>query len=164
MAWTDLGMKLVDRLLGSTIMLETARFLLVDPPGREQRYYSSFSPNLLHGDRLILNVQHWLQSNGARHATLSAMAARAGLEERTFLRRFQRATGLRPGEYCQQLRVGRAREMLEFTNDAVDQIAWSIGYEDPGSFRKVFHKVMGISPSAYRKRFSLTARELHEKR
>jgi transcriptional regulator GlxA family with amidase domain len=84
MAWADLGMKLIDRLLGSTIMLETARFLLVDPPGREQRYYSSFSPNLRHGDRVILNVQHWLQSSGGRDATLQAMAARAGLEERTF--------------------------------------------------------------------------------
>jgi transcriptional regulator GlxA family with amidase domain len=146
-------------LLGSTIMLETARFLLVDPPGREQRYYSCFSPNLLHGDRAILKVQHWLQSSGARDTTLHVMAARAGLEERTFLRRFQRATGLRPTEYCQHLRVGRAREMLEFTNDAVDQIAWSIGYEDSGAFRKVFHKVMGISPSAYRKRFGLVARE-----
>ncbi len=91
------------------------------------------------------------------------MAARAGLEERTFLRRFQKATGLRPSEYCQQLRVGRARELLEFTNDAVDQIAWSIGYEDSSSFRKVFHKVMGISPSEYRKRFGLTERESHEK-
>ena len=53
--------------------------------------------------------------------------------------------------------------MLEFTNRAVDQIAWSIGYEDAGAFRKVFHKVVGISPGAYRKRFSLTAKELlHE--
>jgi transcriptional regulator GlxA family with amidase domain len=86
------------------------------------------------------------------------MAARAGLEERTFLRRFQKATGLRPTEYCQQLRVGKARELLEFTNDAVDQIAWSTGYEDSGAFRKVFHKVMGISPSAYRKRFGLVAK------
>jgi transcriptional regulator GlxA family with amidase domain len=146
MAWTDLGMKLIDRLLGSTIMLETARFLLVDPPGREQRYYSCFSPNLLHGDRAILKVQHWLQSSGARDTTLHVMAARAGLEERTFLRRFQRATGLRPTEYCQHLRVGRAREMLEFTNDAVDQIAWSIGYEDSGAFRKVFHKVWEFLP------------------
>ena len=163
MAWTDLGMKLVDRLLGSTIMLETARFLLVDPPGREQRYYSSFSPNFHHGDRPILNVQHWLQSNSARDANLHAMAARAGLEERTFLRRFQKATGLRPTEYCQQLRVGRAREMLEFTNQPVDQIAFSIGYEDAGAFRRVFHKVMGISPSAYRKRFGLTTTEFHEK-
>jgi transcriptional regulator GlxA family with amidase domain len=163
MAWTDLGMKLVDRLLGSTIMLETARFLLVDPPGREQRYYSSFSPNFHHGDRPILNVQHWLQSNGARDANLHAMAARAGLEERTFLRRFQKTTGLRPTEYCQQLRVGRAREMLEFTNHAVDRIAFSIGYEDAGAFRRVFHKVMGISPSEYRKRFGLTTREIRGK-
>jgi transcriptional regulator GlxA family with amidase domain len=161
MAWTDLGMKLIDRLLGSTIMLETARFLLVDPPGREQRYYSSFSPNFHHGDRPILDVQRWLQTSGARDTNLQAMAARAGLGERTFLRRFQKATGLRPTEYCQQLRVGKARELLEFTNQAVDRIARSIGYEDAGAFRKVFHKVVGISPSAYRKRFSLTARELH---
>lgn len=161
MAWTDLGMKLVDRLLGSTIMLETARFLLVDPPGREQRYYSSFSPNFRHGDRPILNVQHWLQSNGAKDANLHDMSARAGLEERTFLRRFQKATGLRPTEYCQHLRVGRAREMLEFTNRTVDQIAFSIGYKDSGAFRRVFHKVMGISPGAYRKRFGLKAGQLH---
>ena len=53
--------------------------------------------------------------------------------------------------------------MLEFTNRAVDQIAWSIGYEDAGAFRKVFHKVVEISSGAYRKRFSLTAKELlHE--
>jgi len=74
-------------------------------------------------------VQHWLQSNGARDANL----ARAGLEERTLLRRFQKATRLGPAEYCQQLRVGRAREMLEFTSYAVDRIAFSIGYEDAGA-------------------------------
>lgn len=34
LAWTDLGLKLVDRHLGPSIMLETARFMLVDPPGR----------------------------------------------------------------------------------------------------------------------------------
>jgi transcriptional regulator GlxA family with amidase domain len=155
-------MKLIDRLLGSTIMLETARFILVDPPGREQRYYSSFSPNLHHGDIAILNVQHWLQSNGAQGTTLHTMAARAGLEERTFIRRFRKATGLRPNDYCQQLRVGRAREMLEFTNHAIEQIAWNVGYEGPSAFRKVFHKVMGISPNEYRKRFGFASRDLHE--
>src|SRR5689334_6309619 len=44
MAWTDLGMRLVDRVYGPTIMLETSRFLLIDPAGREQRHYSSFAP------------------------------------------------------------------------------------------------------------------------
>ncbi len=155
MAWIDLGLKLVDRLLGSSIMLETARFLLVDPPGREQRYYSNFSPRLRHGDEAVLKVQHWLQAQGAREASIPAMAARAGLEERTFLRRFRKATGLKPTEYCQHLRVGKAREMLEITNRTIDQVAWDVGYEDAGAFRKVFQKVMGLSPRDYRRRFGV---------
>ncbi|MFZ1428247.1 MAG: GlxA family transcriptional regulator [Geminicoccaceae bacterium] len=157
MAWTDLGLKLVDRLLGPSIMLATARFLLVDPPGREQRFYSNFSPRLQHGDEAVLKVQYWLQAQAAQGASLPAMAARAGLEPRTFLRRFRKATGLRPTEYCQHLRVGRARERLEFTTRSIEQIAWEVGYEDVGAFRKVFHKVLGLSPGDYRRRFGVGA-------
>ncbi|RYE37585.1 MAG: GlxA family transcriptional regulator, partial [Hyphomicrobiales bacterium] len=51
MAWTDLGLRLVHRILGPTVMADTAKFLLVDPAGREQRHYSRFSPNLTHGNR-----------------------------------------------------------------------------------------------------------------
>ncbi|MDP9807547.1 transcriptional regulator GlxA family with amidase domain [Rhizobium tibeticum] len=158
MAWTDLGLKLVDRLLGSTIMLETARYLLADPPGRQQRCYSSFSPRLNHGDEQILKVQHWLHASGAREVTLAAMAERARLEERTFLRRFRKATGLRPTEYCQHLRVAKAREMLEFSNRTVEQTAVAAGYEDTGAFRKVFQKITGLSPGDYRSRFGLSGR------
>ncbi|WP_454816396.1 GlxA family transcriptional regulator [Labrys neptuniae] len=159
MAWTDLGLTLVDRVLGPEVMLENARFLLVDPPGREQRYYSSFVPNLRHGDEAVLKVQRWLQDQeGAeedmRPVSLSAMAERAGLEERTFLRRFHKATGLKPTEYFQHIRVSRARSLLETTNRNVDQIAWSVGYEDPAAFRKVFAKLMGLSPRDYRRRFA----------
>ena len=157
MAWTDLGLRLVQRVMGPTLMMETARFLLVDPSGREQRHYSTFAPSLHHGDEKILKVQHWLQANGARDVSLSSMAEKAGMEERTFLRRFQKAAGLKPTEYCQQLRVGKAREMLEFTHQNIEQIAWSVGYEDPGAFRKVFHKIVGLTPAEYRQRFAMAA-------
>lgn len=153
MAWTDLGLKLVDRVLGPTVMMETARFMLVDPPGREQRFYSPFAPRLNHGDEAILKVQHWLQARGARDVTLRTMAEHAGLEERTFLRRFRNATGLKPTEYCQHLRVGKARELLEATTRSVDQVAWDVGYDDPGSFRKVFARITGLVPGDYRRRF-----------
>jgi transcriptional regulator GlxA family with amidase domain len=154
MAWTDLGMRLVDRLLGPSVMIETARFLLVDPAGREQRHYSSFAPRLTHGDEPVLKVQHWLQGKGGRAVSVAQMADMAGLEERTFLRRFKHATGLRPIEYAQHLRVGKARELLEFTRRPVDQVAWAVGYEDPAAFRRVFHRIMGLSPGDYRQRFS----------
>lgn len=153
MAWTDLGLKLVDRFLGPTVMIETARYLLIDPPGREQRYYSAFVPRLTHGDAAILKVQHWLQATDARETGLAALAAHAGLEERTFLRRFQKATGLTTTEYIQRLRIGKAQERLQFTGAAVDQIAWDVGYADPGAFRKVFQRIVGLTPNEFRRRF-----------
>ncbi|WP_442108754.1 GlxA family transcriptional regulator [Pseudomonas sp. NUPR-001] len=151
MAWTDLGLKLVERFQGETLAAETARFLAVErvsgaAPG------SVFRPRLDHGDEAVLKVQHWLQSSGARDVNLKVMADCAGLESRTFLRRFRSATGLKPTEYCQQVRVGRACRMLEFTNRSIDQIAWGVGYQDPGAFRKVFYKITGLAPSDYRRR------------
>lgn len=155
MAWIDLGLKIIDRLFGSTVMVQTARFMLVDPPGREQRFYSNFSPVLQHGDQEILKVQHWLQANGAQATTLKLMSDKAGLGLRTFIRRFKKATNLNPTEYCQQLRVGKARELLEFTKKNIEEISWQVGYEDTGAFRKVFHKVIGLTPGEYRSKFSV---------
>lgn len=153
MAWTDLGLLIVERTLGHAVMLDTARFLLIDPPGREQRSYQTFLPRLLHGDDAILKVQHWLQTSFATHVTVSAMAARAGLEERTFLRRFTRATGLKPNEYLQQVRISEARALLETSRLAVEQIAHAVGYEDTNAFRKLFMRITALKPVEYRQRF-----------
>ncbi|MFJ7788282.1 MULTISPECIES: helix-turn-helix domain-containing protein [unclassified Pseudomonas] len=155
MAWTELGLRLLERFMGATVARETARYLAVDPvaaplPG------AVFNPRLDHGDEAVLKVQHWLQGNGGQDADLASMAACAGLEERTFLRRFRAATGLRPTEYCQQVRVGRACRLLEFTRRNVEQIAWGVGYQDPGAFRKVFQRITGLTPSDYRRRFAVS--------
>lgn len=156
MAWSELGLRLVDRLLGPSIATGTARFLVIEHSDSASECGSNFAPLLSHGDAAILKVQHWLQSTGATEVSLTMMAERAGLEERTFLRRFRAATGLKPTEYCQHLRVGKAREMLEFTNGTIDHIAWTVGYQDPGAFRAIFKKITGLAPSDYRGRFGLT--------
>jgi transcriptional regulator GlxA family with amidase domain len=64
-----------------------------------------------------------LAAKEVRDVTLADMAACAGLEERTFLRRFRAATEFNPTEYCQRLRVGKARKMLELTGHTIDQVA-----------------------------------------
>ena len=155
MAWSELGLRLVDRLLGPTVATGTARFLVVEHSDSASQCGSNFAPILSHGDGAILKVQHWLQSTGATDVSLTAMAERAGLEERTFLRRFHAASGLKPTEYCQHLRVGKAREMLEFTNATIDHIAWTVGYQDPSAFRATFKKITGLAPSEYRSRFGV---------
>ena len=158
MSWTDLGLRLVDRFLGPTAMLEAAQLLLIDPPGREQRFYNSFAPRLNHGDAAILKVQHWMQATGGKEAGLSMLSERAGMEERTFLRRFHKATGLTSTDYAQMLRVSKARELLQFGPLSVDAIAWEVGYRDLAGFRKVFLRIVGLTPGEYRKRFRASPR------
>jgi transcriptional regulator GlxA family with amidase domain len=153
MSWTDLCLRLVERLRGAEVMTQAAKFLLVDPPGREQRYYSIFSPRTGHGDAAVLEVQRWLQDTGAKDITLETLATKAGLERRTFLRRFRKATGMTTSEYGQRLRVGKACELLQFSALTVEQIAWETGYADPGAFRKIFARFIGLTPGEYRQRF-----------
>lgn len=153
LAWADMGLSLVERLLGTAVMRATARFMLIEPPGREQRYYSDFSPPLQHGDKAVLAAQHWLQAHAPAPLSLAALAERAGLGTRTFLRRFVKATGLTPSEYHQQLRIARGRELLESTRDPIDRVAAAAGYEDSGGFRRSFKRLVGLSPGEYRRRF-----------
>lgn len=154
LAWADVGLRLVERFLGPTIMVATARYMNIDPPGREQRFYSGFEPRTKHGDEAILKIQQWLASERANMLSVADAARRAGLEQRTFLRRFVQATGMKPSTYQQHLRMSRARELLEFSRKSVDSIALDVGYEDVGGFRRVFRQIVGLTPSDYRHRFS----------
>ncbi|WP_380871601.1 AraC family transcriptional regulator [Sphingomonas sp. DBB INV C78] len=154
MAWADLGLRQTERFLGTAVMHDTAHYMNVDPPGREQRFYSGFEPRTKHGDAAILKAQQWLATKRDSAVAVADIATYAGLEPRTFLRRFVHATGMKPTEYQQRLRVSRAREMLEFSRASVDTIAMSVGYGDTRGFRRVFQSIVGLTPSDYRRRFA----------
>jgi transcriptional regulator GlxA family with amidase domain len=157
LAWVDVGLLLVDKILGSAVRAETARFILSDRAASEARYFPGFAPPQTHGDKAVLKAQEWVHIRDGRDASLASMAAAAGLERRTFLRRFANATGMTPIEYCRAARIARARELLQSGNTPQKEIAQSLGYNDVASFARVFRKVTGSAPGAYRKRFGLNA-------
>ena len=158
LAWTDLGLKLVERLMGPSTMLATARFLVIEPPRRSQRPFAEFMPQFDHGDDVILDVQHHVHANLKDTLRLQDLADKANLGLRTFIRRFSKATSLKPTEYIQNVRIARARESLELTNGTVDQIAWDVGYMDTSAFRKIFQRLTGLVPAEYRKRFGVSSK------
>lgn len=155
MAWTDLGLTLVERLLGPSLAAETARFLVLDQPRHSQQCFKRFVPNLTHGDEAIVKAQHWLHAHDGRIEGIQQLAAYINVGERTLLRRFRHATGLTPTEYCQGLRIGKACELLELTNRSIEHIAWTVGYRDTGAFRRLFSKATGLAPAHYRRRFGV---------
>jgi len=152
LAWVDLGLLLVDKILGPDVRAETARFLLSDPTVGEARYFTGFAPPQAHGDGAVLKAQEWVHLRDGRDVSLAAMATAAGLKRRTLLRRFMSATGMTPIEYCRAVRIARAREFLE-GGISPKRIAQWLGYADVASFSRVFCRAVGLAPGAYRKRF-----------
>jgi transcriptional regulator GlxA family with amidase domain len=151
LAWVDVGLNLVERFLGTMIARETARFLSVENSTRVPAL-TGFPIALNHGDELIHEAQRWAHVRDGRHVSLGAMANAAGLERRTFLRRFLSATGMTPIAYCREVRIARARELLESSTKPIKEIAWLAGYGDPASFARAFSRAAGVSPTRFRRR------------
>ncbi|MEO0542194.1 MAG: GlxA family transcriptional regulator [Pseudomonadota bacterium] len=155
LAWTDLGLTLVERLFGRSTMLSTARFLVIQPPRATQLPFTEFIPDFDHGDEAILRVQHHIHADLATSLNLDDLSEIAHLGKRTFMRRFAKATSLNPTEYIQQARVAKARSILELTTRPLDQVAWEVGYKDPSAFSKIFQRISSVSASEYRHQFGV---------
>ena len=151
-AYMDLSLYLTARFGSPELAASLSKILLIDPARRLQSPYQTGSFCKNHGDREILAIQEWLERNMAWSITLHDLADRAGLGARTFMRRFKKATGDTPLEYLQHLRIEAARKLLETSPETIDGITLKSGYQDISSFRKLFKKYTGLSPSAYRRK------------
>lgn len=60
-------------------------------------------------------------------------------------------TGISAKEHIQEYVVEKAKNRLLGTNEGISQIAFSLGFEYPQGFNKLFKSKVGINPSQYRK-------------
>ena len=156
-SWHDLVLYLVSRHAGPTAAQALAKFLLLQWHTDGQGPYVPFDPPFDHGDATVLDAQEWLRTGYAVAAPVTELVERSGLPERTFKRRFARATGYSPIAYVQHVRVEEAKRRLERTSAPVDEISYAVGYEDPASFRRLFKRITGVPPGAYRRKLQLPA-------
>ena len=100
-------------------------------------------------------ARRWLQDHRNEPYSLQATARAAATSPRTLLRWFAQVHGETPQDYLHRLRMAQAQALLQTTYLTVDDVAQQCGYNDTGSFRKVFTRVAGVTPGAYRQRFKL---------
>jgi transcriptional regulator GlxA family with amidase domain len=154
-AWHDLALYLIARHAGPATASALARFHLVQWHRDGQAAFQVFDPPTDHGDAAIAASQRWIAEHLAVANPVEQMVEQSGLTARTFKRRFKAATGSAPIAYVQRLRVERAKRLLEQAGDAIEQISWAVGYEDPASFRRLFKRLTGLTAGEYRRRFRL---------
>lgn len=149
----DLLLHLIRRFASRELAQQCSRYLLIDNVRSEQSIYISWSLPRSHGDKAILRVQDWMEAHFAGPCGIDELATRFGFGVRNFKRRFKEATGHTPLAYLQALRLEKAKELLETTRQSFETITSRVGYEDSNSFRRLFCQRVGVSPTAFRKRF-----------
>jgi transcriptional regulator GlxA family with amidase domain len=143
------------RHVGPATAQALARFHLLQWHRDGQAAFQVFDPGTDHGDAVVLAAQRWITDNYAIAAPVAEMVRRSRLSSRTFKRRFRVATGETTISYVQRIRVERAKRALETGSAPIEEISWTVGYEDPASFRRLFKRVTGLTPGEYRRRFQL---------
>lgn len=83
---------------------------------------------------------------------LVALAAACGFSRGHFIRAFKQTTGLPPYRWLLNERVRRACALLDGTSFPVADIALQCGFSDQAHLTRIFSKLMGISPAAWRRR------------
>jgi len=160
-AWADLMLYLIGRIAGAEEARRIAKIYLIEPHCEGQLGYASLTACRQHEDQLVAEAQVWAARHYDTPSPVAAMAHRCQLTERSFHRRFKRATGQAPVEYIQTLRVEEAKHLLETTELPIDDIAAEVGYSEPSSFRAAFRKRVGTSASAYRRKWQALATGPH---
>jgi transcriptional regulator GlxA family with amidase domain len=92
----------------------------------------------------------YMQRSMAEPMTASALAARVNLSPSRFRALFVLQTGVAPMRYLQQLRLRRARLLLQRTFLSVKEVMALVGYNDPSHFARDFRREHELSPSDVR--------------
>jgi transcriptional regulator GlxA family with amidase domain len=153
MAWHDLVLYLIGRYVGTAAAQSIARFFAMQWHDDGLAPYIAFAAPTGHGDAAVADAQAWLDRNFSAASPVEEMVGRSGVAERTFKRRFTLATGVSPLDYVQRLRVEVAKRRLEQSDAPIDDISWAVGYEDPAFFRRLFRRITGVAPGAYRRKY-----------
>lgn len=153
-AGIDLCLHIVRLDYGAEIANQIARRLVM-PPHREggQAQYVEDPIRSPAGGGLA-PVLEWAQSNLRRVLRVEDLARRAGMSERNFARQFRRQAGSTPHQWLTHQRLLAAQRRLERTRDSIDRIAEAVGMETAATLRLHFTRVLGTTPSAYRRRFT----------
>jgi transcriptional regulator GlxA family with amidase domain len=153
-AGIDLALALIEEDLGREAALAVARQLVVflKRPGGQSQFSAALS--LQGGDGAFDGLHAWIAGHLDADLSIPRLAERAGMSERTFLRRYRQATGFTPAKAVERLRVEAAQRQLCETRASIKRVAARCGFRSQESMSRSFARLARVAPRDFRERFS----------
>ncbi len=101
----------------------------------------------------LKQIHEYISENYFRKISLEDLADRFFISKFHLSREYKKIYGITLGNALTNLRLSHAKSMLRFSDDSVDTIALSCGFQDTGYFIKVFKKAENLTPLQYRKKW-----------
>ena len=153
-AGIDLALALVEDDHGRDLALAVARYLVLflKRSGGQTQFSTQLAAQFS-SVPAIQKIQLWCQDHLNGDLRVAALARRAAMSTRTFIRMFHADTGRTPAQFVEIVRLQAARRLLEETELTAKTIAARCGLGSAGTLRRLFARQLGVSPSQYRDKF-----------
>ncbi|MFL6246349.1 MAG: GlxA family transcriptional regulator [Thermoanaerobaculia bacterium] len=158
-AGIDLALALIEEDLGAPAALSVARELVVylKRPGGQEQFSEPLQFQIESTDKLA-ELASWMRGHLRGDLSVEALAERACLCPRQFTRRFTGVFQRTPAAFVEDLRLAEAQKRLSMRSVTIEGVAASVGFRSADAFRRAFERRFGISPTNYRRQFSMERR------
>jgi AraC-like DNA-binding protein len=108
-------------------------------------------------ERRVTRALRRIEAAAEAPLSLAALAREAAMSPYHFLRTFRQVVGMTPHQLVLRTRLHRAAVRLRGSEEAIASIAYAAGFNDLSTFNHRFRRLMGVSPSTYRRRAARSA-------
>ena len=155
-AGIDLALALVEEDLGREVALKVSGQLVMffRGPGGQMQFSRKGEADLV-GRSVLQEAQRWIAANPAEDLSIANLARRTGLSPRHLIRVFRQEVGVTPATWVKEARVAAARRLLESGEAVPKEVAAQCGFANADTLRRVFVRLVGVTPAEYRRRFQV---------
>lgn len=147
-AQSDVMLYLLRKRFGTRVAEGVSRVLLLHERSEQAQFVV---PSVLaSGDALVARLTKRVESSLPSVPSVPELAREFCVSERTLGRHVHRATGMGTSDMIQNIRLHRARSLLQHSRMNIEQIAAAVGYQDATALRRLMRKVGGATPSQFR--------------
>ena len=105
--------------------------------------------------QLVSKAQVILRENTHISLTAEQVSAELGVSYSLFRKTFKKYTGISPGQYLIQLKIEKAKRLLNNPNVLIKEVAYELGFDSCFYFSKLFKEKTGLSPQNYREQYCI---------